>query len=141
MDQEKNLNEQNAEINEPIENGAPQLNEEHSGTNELPKESFLKSVWKFLTASVKRIICFAGISVAILAVAVFFLTLSLHQPVKMDESSGIAVSVPKDAVSMFQKMGLDLQVEEQKKDSQTYTKAKSLLNDQTSEFVLFDMLT
>ena len=138
MEQEKKMNEQNLDAPESVENDGAYSDDaalEHSRSS---KWDFLKRIWGYLTGSVKRIACFAGVSAAVLAVAVFFLTVSLHQPVKIDESSGIAISVPRNAVSSFQKLGLEFHVEELTVDSQIYTETKVLISKQSENFVLYD---
>ena len=87
----------------------------------------------------KKAVLIGAIAAVVLFVVIFGLVLALKSPVKYDEESGITVSVPKDALSMFQKSGLKLQVEEQKADTETYAKAKEVLAPIGGKFVLYDL--
>ena len=107
------------------------------------KSIHLKDLWKklqgFVTNHMKAAIAIGASTALILFAAIFVLTLALKSPVAYDKESGISVSVPRDSMSLFQKSGLKLQVEEQGEDTQFYAETKELLSQVGSDVVLYDL--
>ena len=79
------------------------------------------------------------LSAVVVCIAACFTALSLYSPMPLDEKSGITVSVPSGSVSVFNKFGVDINVEEQSSTSPAYIDAKNALRNETDKFVLYDL--
>lgn len=79
------------------------------------------------------------LSAVVVCIAACFTALSLYSPIPLDEKSGITVSVPSSSVSVFNKFGVDINVEEQSSTSPAYIDAKNALRNETDKFVLYDL--
>ena len=101
------------------------------------------SIYEKTLRNVKRnklIAIFSSIGgvVAVAAVAGVVI-LGQYSPIPTDTDSGIKVSVPKDAISMFDKFNVDISVEEQPSNATAYIDAKNALHSETEKFVLYDL--
>ncbi len=60
-------------------------------------------------------------------------------PVFTDPNTGVTVTVPSDAVSIFEKTGIGFHVEKQPTNSVAYIDAKDALHNETEKFELYDL--
>ncbi|MBQ2988232.1 MAG: InlB B-repeat-containing protein [Clostridia bacterium] len=64
---------------------------------------------------------------------------SSYTPVKNDPATGITITIPNDAVSMFEKIGIQIDAEQKSQKSVAYIDAKNALRNETGTFVLYDI--
>ncbi len=65
--------------------------------------------------------------------------LAQYTPLLTDPNTGITISVPNDAVPMFEKTKIDIYVEEHPHNSVAYIDAKNALHNETEKFELYDI--
>ena len=97
--------------------------------------------WKLRNKVFNLVLMIGGGVLAALAIAFMIWAIIMGQkvPVVIDSNTGISISIPKDAVSMFDKMGIDIHVEKQSTNSVAYIDAKNALHNETEKFELYDL--
>jgi len=87
--------------------------------------------------SIRIFSVFAAVCVLILTVFLFYE--SSYSPIAVDPVSGISVSIPNDAVFIFDKLNVKLDVETAGIGSAPYIDAKNALRNETETFALYDI--
>ncbi len=72
-------------------------------------------------------------------VAAFLVALGLYTPTPKDPASGIEISVPNDAISLFDKFAVKVDAELHPTNSAVYIDAKNALRNESEKFVLYDL--
>lgn len=89
----------------------------------------------------KKLLSVLGGIVAVIAFVcmVFFVILGQYVCALTDARTGASVTIPKDAISLFDKLNVDFIAEKQKHNMAPYLDAKKVLQDETEKFELFDL--
>lgn len=62
-----------------------------------------------------------------------------YSPTLTDSVNGITISIPNDAISMLDKLNVDIHVEKQPTNTTAYIDAKNALHNETEKFELYDL--
>ncbi len=115
------------------------LKENPNASNLAELVSLYNKKLKNKTANKTKII-FASVCGGIVAcIAGFLIGMVLYSPSVNDIDSGINVNIPNGAISIFQKLNVDVDVEQQPQNSVSYIDAKNALRSETEKFELFDI--
>ncbi len=95
----------------------------------LIKKSKSRAKVILITCGVAIAACFIGAIVG----------LTIYSPYVKDVNSGVSIDIPNDSVSIFQKLNIDAEIEQQPQNATAYVDAKNALRNETEKFELYDI--